>query len=48
MTKKSPAPASIPPAPILPQTGGAYVLDGGVLAPVETPVEAPVKPGKED
>jgi hypothetical protein len=52
MTKKSPAPAPIPPAPILPQTGGAFVLDGGVLAPaetpIETPVEAPVKPGKED
>lgn len=45
MTKKSPAPtpAPIPTAPVLPQTGGAYVLDAGVLTPAETPIETPVE-----
>lgn len=56
MTKKRPAPVppvAAPAAPILPQSGGAYELSGGVLAPaapaIETPVEAPVEaPVKED
>lgn len=46
-TASAPAPA-VPTAPILPASGGSYVLENGALTPVETPVEAPVQPGKED